>query len=171
MGNMAYLRTISFLNLNIKVHQSSTRSKLLTMRTRQMLIRKAHLSLFLWWAKKRYIYWWFKWSETTKFQEILLSDFRGVALTNCFSSIFRFGQFLSSKRVYLWEKNLKQNFLWICASTHYVLHNYTVSGNCVERFQRSCADKKNRTDGLTDWLTDRSKTLYPPQLVVGGINI
>ena len=29
---------------------------------------------------------------TTIFQEILLSGFRGVALTNCFSSIFDFGQ-------------------------------------------------------------------------------
>ena len=26
-------------------------------------------------------------------------------------------------------------------------------------------NKKNRTDGLTDSLTDGSKTLYPPQLV------
>ena len=30
---------------------------------------------------------------------------------------------------------------------------------------------KNRTDGLTDLLTDGSKTLYPPQLVAWGINI
>ena len=30
--------------------------------------------------------------KTTKFQEILLSGFRGVALTNCFSGIFYFGQ-------------------------------------------------------------------------------
>ena len=55
--------------------------------------------------------------------------------------------------------------------THYVFHNYKVSGNSVERFQRSCANKKNRTDGLTDWLTDGSKTLYPPQLVAWGIII
>ena len=69
------------------------------------------------------------------------------------------------------EKKLNQNFLWICASTHYVLHNYKVSGNSVKRFQRSCANKKNRTDGLTDWLTDGSKTLFPPQLVAWGIKI
>ena len=47
----------------------------------------------------------------------------------------------------LGEKKLNQNFLWICASTHYVLYNYQVSGNSVQRFQRSCAEKKNRTDG------------------------
>ena len=28
----------------------------------------------------------------TKFHEILLIDFKGLALTNCFSSIFHFGQ-------------------------------------------------------------------------------
>ena len=33
-----------------------------------------------------------------KFHEILLSRFSGVALTNCLSSIFNFGQILSSKR-------------------------------------------------------------------------
>ena len=64
---------------------------------------------------------------------------------------------------------MNQNFLWICTSTHYVLHYHKVSRNSVERFQRSCVDKKNRTDGLTDWLsdwlTDGSKSLYPPQLV------
>ena len=36
---------------------------------------------------------------------------------------------------------MNQNFLWICTSTHYVLHNYKVSRNSVERFQRSCTDK------------------------------
>ena len=89
--------------------------------------------------------------KTTKFNEILLSGFWGYALTNYFSSIFHFGQI--SKRALLREKKMNQNFLWICKSTHYVLHNYKVSRNSVERFQMSCADKKNRTDGLTDWLT------------------
>ena len=45
---------------------------------------------------------------------------------------------------------MNQNFLWICKSTHYVLDSYKVSRNSVEWFQRSCADKKNRTDRLTD---------------------
>ena len=82
---------------------------------------------------------------------------------------FILAKFLSSKRVYLREKKWNQNFLWICTSSHYVLHIYKVSQNSVERFQRSCANKKNRTDGQTDWLTDGSKTLYPPQLVAWGI--
>ena len=35
---------------------------------------------------------------------------------------------------------------------------YKVSGNSVERFQMSCAKKKNRTDGLTD---GRVKNIIP----------
>ena len=35
---------------------------------------------------------------------------------------------------------MNQNFLWICTSTHYVLHNYKVSWNSVEWLQRSCPD-------------------------------
>ena len=144
---------------------------------------------------------------TTKFLEILLSSFRGIALTNCFSNIFHFGQISNFKKgviprkkmksiscgyAYLhmnyvlhnynvsrnsierfqrscadklfqkylsfWsnfyvqkgrnskKKKLNQNSLWICASTHYVFHIYKVSRNSVERYQRSCANKKNRTD-------------------------
>ena len=131
---------------------------------------------------------------TTKFQEILFSGFRGVALTNCFSSIFHFGQISKFKKGVIQRNKLNQKFLWICTSTHYVLHYYKVSGNSVERFQRSCADKlfgvvsfilkfcwavseqlrKQEkqdwlTDWMTDWLTDGSKTLYPAQLVAWGI--
>mgnify|MGYP003686337679 CR=1 FL=1 len=85
---------------------------------------------------------------TTKFQEILLSGFREVALTNCFCSIFHFGQISKLKKGVTPKKN-ESKFRWICASTHYVLYNYKVSRNSVERFQR-----RNRTDGLTDWQTD-----------------
>ena len=86
------------------------------------------------------------------------------------SNIFNFGQIYKFKKgVTPRKKTLNQNFLWICTSTHYVLHYYKLSGNSVEQFQRSCADKKNRTDILTDWLTDGSKTLYPLQLVAWGI--
>ena len=139
---------------------------------------------------------------TTKFHAILLSSFSGVALSNCFSSIFHFcqiskfkksviqrkkngikiscgyahihimsfittkfqrsctnkkngsifhlGQISKFKKYVTSRKKWNHNFLWICASTHYVLHNYKVSRNSVERFQRSYASKKNRTDGLTD---------------------
>mgnify|MGYP003683400481 CR=1 FL=1 len=106
----------------------------------------------------------------TKFQEILLSGFIGVALTNYFSSIFHFGQISKFKRGVTPIKNFNQNFLWICASTHYVFHNYKVSRNSFERFQRSCANKKNRTNRLTDsdWLTDGSNILYPFQLFAWG---
>ena len=37
---------------------------------------------------------------------------------------------------------MESNFLWICTSTHYVLHYYKVSGNFVELFQMGCANKK-----------------------------
>ena len=50
-------------------------------------------------------------------------------------------KFLSSKRGITSRKKWNQNFLWICTSTHYVLHNYKVSGNSVKRFQRNCANK------------------------------
>ena len=73
------------------------------------------------------------------------------------------------------KKKLNQNFMWICTPTHYVLHNYKVSWNSVERFQ-SCADKKNRTDGRTDWLTDwlsdgRVKNIIPSATRRWGIII
>ena len=78
---------------------------------------------------------------TTKIHEILLSGFREIALTNCFSSIFYFGQISKFKKGITPRKKLNQNFLWICTSTHYVLHYYKVSENSVEPFQRSCANK------------------------------
>ena len=104
--------------------------------------------------------------KTTKFQEILLIGFIGVALTNCFSSIFHFCQISTFKKGVIPIKKMNQNVLWICTFTWYVLQNYKVSRNCVERFQRSCADKKNRTDGLTDGLVIN---IIPPQLVAWGI--
>ena len=57
---------------------------------------------------------------TTKYQEILLSGFRGVGLTNCFSSIFHFRQISKFKKL-IQSKKWNQNFLWICTSTHYVI--------------------------------------------------
>ena len=56
-----------------------------------------------------------------KFHEILLSGFRGVALTNCFRVSFILAKFLSSKRRNSEKNKLNQNFLWICTSTWYVL--------------------------------------------------
>ena len=45
---------------------------------------------------------------------------------------------------------MKQNFMWIFTSTWYVLHNYKVSGNSVERFKGVALTRKT---GLTDCLT------------------
>ena len=39
------------------------------------------------------------------------------------------------------SKGSNQHFLWICISTHYVLHNYKVSRNSAKRFQWRCADQ------------------------------
>ena len=39
------------------------------------------------------------------------------------------------------SKGSNQHFLWICISTHYVLHNYKVSSNSVKQFQWRCADQ------------------------------
>ena len=61
------------------------------------------------------------------------------------SSIFHFGQISKFRKGVTPRKKLNQNFLWICTSTHYVLHNYKVSRNSVERFQKSCTNKKNRS--------------------------
>ena len=53
---------------------------------------------------------------TTKFQEILLSGFRGVTLTNCFIIIFHFGQISKFKKSVIPRKNN-----WIKISCEYAL--------------------------------------------------
>ena len=70
----------------------------------------------------------------------MLSSFREVALTNRFSGIFHFSKISKFKRGITPRKKLNENFL----QKHYVSHNYKVSGNSVERFQRSCADKEQK---------------------------
>ena len=47
---------------------------------------------------------------TTKFQHILLSGLRGVALTNCFSSIFHFGQISKFKKGFIPRKKTESEF-------------------------------------------------------------
>ena len=105
--------------------------------------------------------------KTTMFREMLFSGFSGVMLTNCFSSIFHFGKISQFK----WGNNSQEtNLIKIsCQYAHHVpvLHNFEISRNSVERLQRSWADKKTRTDWLTD---DGSKTLYTPQHVAWGYN-
>ena len=85
-------------------------------------------------------------SITTKFNEILLIGFRGVAVKNCFSSMCNFGQISKFKNGVTPIKKMNKNFLWICASTHYVLYKYKISRKSVERFQRS-------------WMTNGFKSL------------
>ena len=63
---------------------------------------------------------------TFKLYTTLLSIYRGVVLTYCFSSISNFGQTFKFKRGIIPRKNLNKNFLRICTSSHYVLHNYKV---------------------------------------------
>ena len=109
---------------------------------------------------------------TTKFQEILLSGFSGVVLTNCFSSIFHFRQFLKFKKGVTSRKKMESKL-------PVDMHIYTLCPSLLQSFTKFCwavseelrwQEKQDwRTDWLTDWLTDRSKTLYPPQLVAWGI--
>ena len=51
--------------------------------------------------------------------------------------IFNKNEYSKFKKGVTPRKKIEQNFLWICTCTHYVLHNYKVSQNSVERFQWS----------------------------------
>ena len=107
---------------------------------------------------------------TTKFHEILSSVFRGSSCAKKTIVSFILAKFLSSKTGVTPRKKMESKFpVDIRIHTLNVLHYDKVSRNSIERFQRSCANKIYRTDGLTDWLTDGSKTLYPPLLVAWGI--
>ena len=48
--------------------------------------------------------------KATKFQEILLSGFRGVALKYCFTSIFHFGQISKFKKSVKFGEKKKSKF-------------------------------------------------------------
>ena len=72
--------------------------------------------------------------STKSFHKILLSAFRG-ALTNCFSTIFKFGQISKLKMGLTFRKIIKlQN------PTNMQIYN-NVSRNSVELYQRSCTEK------------------------------
>ena len=93
---------------------------------------------------------------TIKLLEILLSGIRGVALTNCFSSISHFGKISKFKRgIIPRKKNLNQNFLLTCKTIHSMclitrkFHKILLSSFRVV----TVLTKKNRTDGLTDMQT------------------
>ena len=116
---------------------------------------------------------------TTKFQEILLSGFRGVTLTNCFSSIFHFGQ-ISKFRKGVTQR--KKNWIKIfCGYAHLHIMTFLTTKFHEILLSGFRGVLLTRKTGLTDWLTDWrtgqkhytlrnwSKTLYPPQLVAWGI--
>ena len=102
---------------------------------------------------------------TTKFHKILLSAFKGIALTNCFSRIFNFGQISTFKRGITPSKKMNQKFLIICTSIHHVLNHNVLWNSFLEELRWH----KNQ-DWLTNWRTDGSKSLYPPQLFAWGIH-
>ena len=83
---------------------------------------------------------------TTTFHEILLSGFITVVLTNCKSStvysiLIKF--LIKFKRgITPMKQKLNQSFLYIWTSTHYILPNYKVSRNYVERYQSSPDENK-----------------------------
>ena len=91
---------------------------------------------------------------TIKLHEMLLSSFRGVVLTNFFSCIFYFSQISKFKRGIIPPKKWNENFLWICASTQYVLHNYKVSTKLCWAVSEELGWQKTPR-GLMDWLTDK----------------
>ena len=86
---------------------------------------------------------------TTKFHEILLSRFRGVALTNCFSSIFHFGQISKFKKGVTPRKN------WIKISCGYA-HLHTMSFITIKFHEILLSGF--RGDARTDW---RVKHIIP----------
>ena len=103
---------------------------------------------------------------TTKFHEILLSGFRGVALTNCFSIIFHFGQISKFKKGVTLRKKIESKF-------PVDMHIYTLRPSELPSFTKFCwavseeLRWQENQDWWTDWLTDGSKTLYSATRCVG----
>ena len=94
-----------------------------------------------------------------KFHEILLSGFREVALTNCFSNIFHFGQIskLRKGRNFERKKEIKIELKFPVEMRICTL--YKVSRNLLSGFRGVALTRKTG-----DWLKDGSKTVYPSQL-------
>ena len=123
---------------------------------------------------------------TIKLCEIMFSSFRGVELTNCFGSIFHFCQISKFKRSIIPRKKIKSKFSvnihimsLITTKFHEIFCEYRhlhIMSLITTKFHeillnsfRGVALTKKKPN--QDWLTDRSKTLYPPQLVAWGIII
>ena len=68
---------------------------------------------------------------TKKFQDILFSGFRGVALTNCFSSIFHFRQISKFKKSLIQRKKMESKF-------PVDMHIYTLCPSFLQSFRKFC---------------------------------
>ena len=66
---------------------------------------------------------------TTKFQEILLRGFRGVALTNCVSSIFHFRQITKFNKSVIQRKKMESKF-------PVDMHIYTLCPSLLQSFTK-----------------------------------
>ena len=105
----------------------------------------------------------------TKIYEILLSGFKGVALTICFSSIFYFGEMSKFKGGIIPSK-LNRNFLQICTLCPSLLHSVTkFRWEVSKEFRWTKTNKQTNKTKNKKGLTDGSKLLHPPQLVAWGI--
>ena len=108
-------------------------------------------------------------SQLQSFMKLLRAVSEELRWQNFSEESFILAKFLSSKRVLLREKK------WIKISFGYVhLHilsfiNVKFQEILLSSFRGVALTIKKRTNGLTDWLKDRSKTLNPSQLVAWGI--
>ena len=68
---------------------------------------------------------------TIKFHEILLSGFRRVALTNCFSTIFHFGQISQFKKGVILRKKIEWKSL-------VDMRIYSLCPSLLQRFTKFC---------------------------------
>ena len=101
--------------------------------------------------------------KTTKFHEILLSGFRGVALTNCFSSIFHFGPISKFKKGVIPRKN---GIKISCGYAHLHIMSFITTQFHQILFSGFRWVALTRKTGLTDWVTDwltnrRVKNIIP----------
>ena len=96
---------------------------------------------------------------STKFHEILLTGFRGIPLTNCFSRIFNFGQISKFKRGIIPGN---KNYIKIsCGYAH--VHSMSFITTSFTKFlwaERCCADQRKKKE-LTSRAHRRVKNIIP----------
>ena len=86
---------------------------------------------------------------TTEFQEILSSSFRGVAMTNCFSSVFHFWQISKLTKGATPRKKNESKF-------HVDMHIYMVCPSQLRSLTKFCwvVSEELRWQEKQDWRTD-----------------